>query len=599
MQKSKANIIIHFKKSYFFVGSSIKGNIEINSGSSGLIKDIIIEIFLNEEWDFKEGDKYKIENNRKKIASYQIDLNKLNVFKKVDEDNFLLPVGITFIPFDFHFSEKNSPCFEYPLPDKRAFIRYSFSAMISSKNITGSATTPIIFLSRPIIKSNKILSQQVKQTIKKWKLIGEGNTILKVSIPDDNYKINSICELNIEIDNTKGKIAIKEYKVTLIRSIKYKSLNNVEKHKNTTKIVRERVKAEVKQGQKKDFKYNLKFKEKNVLKKYKYNLNENPYHKLKMEEINFFMPTVQSQIIACDYTIKVCLYFEAFVDKNHRPRVKIPVYLVHQLPKNLQLGNDEQIGFEEAIKSNFEEKKMVNNISKSYNIYINNNQIYNFNNNNNYIIRDNKSFMNKLDNNYNLNDNNYSLPSMEDIEKVNKEKKQNEINNINSNQNINNFEKPNKKNEIINNYENDIKKNQYINNYEGNKMSDINENYDAPVPLGLSQNINNFSDDINNNNNYDIKEVNHNIINNNIYPNLEGKNINNNEKINYENNNNKNINNNENINNYEINNIEKINLNKSDDEDFSLFNQDTQDNQPNNSKDQNEKQNKYQNINEI
>ena len=590
MKKSKANIIIHFKESYFFVGSSIKGNIEINSGSSGLIKDIIIDIFLYEEWDFKEGEKYKIENNRKKIASYQIDLNKLNVFKKVDEDNFLLPVGITFIPFDFHFSEKNSPCFEFPLPDKRAFIRYSFSAIISSKNITGSATTPIIFLARPIIKSNKILSQQVKQTIKKWKLIGEGNTILKVSIPEDNYKYDSICELNIEIDNTKGKIATKEYKVTLIRSIKYKNLNNVEKYKHTTKIVRERVKAEVKQGQKKDFKYNLKFKERNVLKKYKYNLNENPYHKLKMEAINFFMPTIQSQIISCDYTIKVCLYFEAFVDKNHRPRVKIPVYLVHQLPRNLQLGNDEQIGFEEPIKSNFEEKKMINNISKSYNIYINNNQIYNFNNNN-YIIRDNKSFINKFDNNNNLNDNNDFLPSMEDIEKVNKEKKQNEINNINSNQNINNYEKPYKKNEIINNYENDIKKTQYINNFEGTKMSDFNEDYDAPVPLGLSQNINNFSDDINNN--YDIKEVNQKGINNNIYPNLDIKNINNNEKINYENNNN------ENINNYEINNIEKNNLNKSDDEDFSLFNQDNQDNQLNDLIDQNEKQNKYQNINEI
>ena len=365
-QKSKANIIIHFEKSYFFVGSFIKGNVEINSSQSGFIKDIILEIFLYEEWNFKEGEKYKLENNRKKVSAYQIDLNNLNILKKVDADNFLLPIGITYIPFDFRFSEKNCPCFEFPLPDKRAFIRYSFYATISSQNINGSASTSIFFLSRPIYKNNKILSLQVKQTIKKWKLIGEGNTILKVSIPEDNYKYDSICQLNIEIDNIKGKMAIKEYKVTFIRNIKYKNLKNIEKHKNTTKIVRERVKAEVKPGQKKDFNYNLKFKEKNVLKKYNYNLTANPYN-VKIEEINFFMPTVQGSIISCDYTIKVCLYFEAFVDKKHRPRVKIPIFIVHQLPKDFESGNDDLIGFEDAIKLNFEEKKNAKILSKSYN----------------------------------------------------------------------------------------------------------------------------------------------------------------------------------------------------------------------------------------
>ena len=574
-QKSKVNILIHFEKSYFFVGSLIKGNIEINSGSSGFIKDIIIEILLFEEWNYKEGEKYKIENNKKKVSTYQIDLNKLNILKKVDEDNFSLPIGITFIPFEFSFSEQNIPCFEFPLPNKRAFIRYSFCAMISSQNITGSSNIPIFFLSRPIIKNNKILSLQVKQTIKKWKLIGEGNTILKVSIPEDNYKYDSICILNIEIDNTKGKITIKEYKVTLIRTIKYKNLNNEEKHKNTTKIVRERVKIEVKPGRKEDFKYNLKFKEKNVLKKYNYKSNANPYN-IKIEDINFFMPTVEGSIITCDYTIKVCLYFEAFVDKNHRPRVKMPIYFVHQLPIDYQLGNDEEIAFEDVIKSNFEVKKNVKNLSQSYSINMNNNQIDNFHKDNlkdnNYNIKYNKSFNNNCESKYNFNEDNESLPSMDDIENVNKEKKQKEINYIFNDQ-------------IINNYQNNNNNN--INNYGNTIIDDISGNYDAPMPFGFSQNINNFINDINNKNNYFLKENNQNEMNN-IYPNLDGNNINNNENIKKENNNNEKINyenknndyenknddyenkNNKNVN-YE-NNIEKNNLNKSDDDDFSLFN---------------------------
>ena len=64
-QKSKVNILIHFEKPYFFVGSFVKGNIEINAGSCGIVKDIILEIYLYEEWDFKE-EKHKIENNKKK-----------------------------------------------------------------------------------------------------------------------------------------------------------------------------------------------------------------------------------------------------------------------------------------------------------------------------------------------------------------------------------------------------------------------------------------------------------------------------------------------------------------------------------------------------
>ena len=546
-RKSKANILIHFNKPYFFLGTFIEGIIEINSGSSGLIKDIIIEILLYEEWNFKEGEKNKIENNRKKVATYQIDLNKIQILKKVDEDNFLLPIGINFIPFYFLFSEINTPCFEFPLPDKRAFIRYFLYTRISSQDIAGSATAAIYFLARPIIKENKILSLTVKQTIKKWALIEGGNTVLKVSIPDDNYKYNSICKLDIEIDNTKGKISIKEYKVTLIRIIKYKNINNIEKHQNITKIVRETVKAEVKPGQKKHFNYNLEFKEKNVLKTYNYNMKANPYN-INIKEINFYMPTVHGSLTDCDYNIKVCLYFENFVDKNHRPRVEMPVYLVHQLPKDYQLEkNNAQIGPEGSLKSNFEGKKNVQILPKLIN-----NQINNFNNN----------------------FNNDSLPK-QNIENVNQQKKQNEI--LNNELNINN-------NQNKNNDENNKNDNQNINNFVKNKEDNINGDYDAPVPFGLNQYNNNISNYINNNNNFDIKENNQNIINNNIYPNLDDNNININE-----NNNNKN-------NNYENNNNDNNNLNKSDDDDFCLF---TQDNQPNDLNNQNEQQNKYEDINAI
>ena len=365
-KKSKVNILIHFEKSCFYVGEFIKGNIEINTSSSAIIKDITIEIFLTEEWKLKEGDKTKTFSDKKRVVLYNLNIKSLKVFKIVDEDNLILPIGLTFIPFNFHFSEQNIPCFEFPCPDKRASIRYSFIATIDSTFTNGSAIVPICLLSRPIIETEKKLSASIKQTIKKWKLFGEGDTELKVSFPENNYKYDSICKLKIEIDNTKGKIATKEYKVTLIRTITFTDQEGEIKHKECNKIVRESVKAEVKPGHKNEFEYKLLFKEKNLKKNYNYNMQANPYN-IDIEKINFFMPTVKGLLISCDYVIKVCLYFDSFVDNTHRPRIQLPVYLVHQLPADYQMEKQENIINRNTYKESENNRNKVKFISKSYN----------------------------------------------------------------------------------------------------------------------------------------------------------------------------------------------------------------------------------------
>ena len=58
-------------------------------------------------------------------------------------------------------------------------------------------------MSRPFLDSEKLLSKSSKQHIKKWKIFDKGETILKISFPENNYKYNSTCKLNIEIDNIK------------------------------------------------------------------------------------------------------------------------------------------------------------------------------------------------------------------------------------------------------------------------------------------------------------------------------------------------------------------------------------------------------------
>ena len=487
--KSKANIIIHFYKSCFYLGEFIKGNIEINTNSTALIKDVIIEIFLKEDWRIKEGqgEINKSDNYEIRVVNYKLNLNKIQNLRKIDNEQYLLPVGITFLPFNFRFSDETIPCFEYPLPEKRAYIRYNFVVNLISSNINGKASTSLCLLSRPIIDSEKKLSMSIKQKIKKWKLFGEGDTILNVSVSENNFKFDSFCQLNIEIDNTKGKICTKELKITLIRTINFKNKNGDIKHKDEKKIVREKVKAEVKSGEKKQIELNLSLKEKNTNTIYNYNSQYNPYN-IDIQKINFFMPTVKGKLISCDYIIKICLYFETFVDVKHRPRIYIPIYLVHQLPVDYQLEIQEQIELENAIKLSQNDKNSKKNVANTYNDY---NQKYNLYSDYDNNFEDNQNQINLPQNIIEEEQQRYSLPTLELIEEAHRKRiliekyEDNELNQNNNKNEINNFDSCSPSanvnaptqfdiNQNVNNNKNIININDY--NIDNNNINDINYN---------------------------------------------------------------------------------------------------------------------------
>ena len=145
---------------------------------------------------------------------------------KIIDNNAILPIGKTLIPFNFHISENNCPCFEFPDPDKRSSIRYFFSVVIVSSDIIGNENMPLSLLSRPVIEPEKKLSMSIRQSIKKWKVIDQGNTTLTVTLPENNFKYSDICLLKIYIDNSKGELTTREYKVGLRRIITYNSLSN-------------------------------------------------------------------------------------------------------------------------------------------------------------------------------------------------------------------------------------------------------------------------------------------------------------------------------------------------------------------------------------
>ena len=108
------------------------------------------------------------------------------------------------------------------------------------------------------------MSKSIKQEIKKWKLFDKGETILKISLKENNYKDDSNFKINIDIDNSKGKTDTKEYKIKIYRKIKLKNKNGDLKYEDETLIIDEVVKAVVPKGKKDIFEYNFNFKEKDT-----------------------------------------------------------------------------------------------------------------------------------------------------------------------------------------------------------------------------------------------------------------------------------------------------------------------------------------------
>ena len=459
-----AKVTLFFDKPYFYVGEFVRGTIEINTNALISISGILIEIILTEHWKLNDSsnDYDKTLTDAKTIVTYNLDLKCLAKYK-TNNNKYLLPYGVTLVPFNFRFSEENNPSFEYPLPGKRDFLRYNFRVNVKSPNISGNSSYYLCLISRPIIQSEKLLTKSINQHIKKWKIFDKGDTILKISIPENNFKYDSKCDVTIEIDNTNGKVATKEYKIMLIRKTIFKNKMGEIKGNDITNIVSERVRAIVEPKKKEIFEYNLILKEKEINKKYNYLMETNPYD-IEMNKINFYMPTINGSIISCNYEIKVSVYFNFFVAYDDRPRIIMPIYIVHQLPYDYQLEIQEQIDYENALQ-----KSMFDNANQKHKEKIENKNNYQNKDLNNKIY--NKS-LDKNNDDINFNEEeDESLPSLEAIEEAKK------------NRNYNN---------------NDIIENKKNNNSIIESMNDININekneYDncppplfesAPVPFGF------------------------------------------------------------------------------------------------------------------
>ena len=483
--RQNLEIKVNFNKPFFYVGEYIQGNIILQTVKSGLIEKLFITIYLCQKWEIVGQLPLA---NEKRIGSIEINLSKYLSLSEV-EGNYLLKGGINKIPFKFKITDDLDPCFEYPLKDRYAFLRYKFN--ISVYSISFKQTYfyfNLRLFSRPNIDNKKkCLNKSVSKTLKKWGFFSIGTTILTVSIPDNNFKYDDTnFKIAIYIDNLFGKETINEARVKLTRLVEFIGKDNNIVYNEQTEVALKNVQIELGAHSKKYLEVILPLKEEDT-RRYIYTENNQIPYDLIMSDINYYMPTLFSKIFTCKYELSVTLNFDCRISESNLPKITFPIYIVHQSPLERLIEIQKEKLLEPKNKNMFDFNNNNNNNKNKININIINN------NNNNYLIGNKNENMNNKNN-----INNFEEDDPAPFINLNnfQNKNINEINNIFLN-NINNHNKNDSK--MFTNSKESINFNK-ANNINYNVNININNNVDNSVNNNFNNNSNSNSNNSNNSN---------------------------------------------------------------------------------------------------
>ena len=417
-------IKIELDKEFYLPGETIQGSIMINCIENIRLNTISISLLHKECWFVQETTEVKYgEKYNQSITQFNIDIK--NYIKDFNE---ILVSGNYVFPFKIDLPHDLEPCFEYPYPNRYAYLRYLFQCELLPKEINIKSQKYILIKSA----SNKIPSQKFFSSIvnvHKWGFFDGGTTMLKASYDKINYKINDVIPINIDIDNSRGKLKVKNCKIRIIRTIQFNKLRGPEKYPLEKTIYSKQFNSEVLPFNKGQFLFQIQLKDDDLI-NLEYLIEENPYPNIR--DINLLVPSIDSKILKCFYRIQVSLYFDSFVTSGYRPRVKLPIFVTHFIDEennniinninvNEMLGNnfdnfndgnysinDSSLIYDQNFMKNNNQNSLINNINENEKNdsnndlieYIKSNKIKNQNNNENnnikpnYIELKNESFYN-------------------------------------------------------------------------------------------------------------------------------------------------------------------------------------------------------------
>lgn len=346
---------IELNKTEFFQDDYIRGKIILHPMQPTLLHDISIKLLSTESWIYTITES----NVNTQINNTTVVETTVGVGKKLNISTHLInlqPATFEF-PFSIKIPPNALPVFEFPLPNRRGFIRYSLVAEIVSNFTSGKAEVPVVVLSRPkeLSSPNRY---DANPEIRMYGMFSKGHCQISVQYQTNNWKIGTEVPISVEVNNKDCNLSVTSLRVVLTRKVDFYDKAGTCKFSNPKRLFQSDFPVSVKKGQVGNFNFSIPLSD-NQLNEYNYVEVFNPY---KNVNLNIMMPSVNGTIIKCDYFIKVTAYFSSMVSYSYRPRVIVPLSITHQNQSEYIAEAEMRRQIEESVN---QENNQILNISNS------------------------------------------------------------------------------------------------------------------------------------------------------------------------------------------------------------------------------------------
>ena len=516
-------LTVQFKKESYYEGQVVEGVIIFEPKQRVAINDILIKFHQSEYFVYVIDDKETISELNSNVF-FEKPIGAANYLNMGGQGGMIsLNPGSYKFPFQFTLPNNIPPSFEYPFKNRRASLRYTFTAVVVSPYLQTLTESYMWIKARPINIPDQIKHENYV-TVKNVGIVSRGKSGIAIFTMANNYRINDMLPFTVDIYNEECGVQVKEVKISLKRTVTFVKAGKQYQHR--VAILRKKYPCLCYKNSRNSYHYDDIQIRDGIFKDADFNRALNPYPFI--DDLNLLMPNMRSNLIKCEYSLKATSYFDLSVLGKNRPRVEMPIYITHQLQKEFEYEkNTNQYN---GQGQEFAGRDFQRGFAAHNNPFENNNNDWgNNNNNNNNNNWGNSNNNNNSGNNYNKNNQSSSLStSTAGTKKFSYEayiatKKLN-----NPNQNNNNDWKSKSTFQSSSNFGN--------NNNWGNN------------------NNNNWGNNNNNNNNWNNNSQWGNNNNNNPFENNNNNNWGNNNNNNWGNNNNNNWGNNNNNNNWNNNN---------------------------------------------
>ena len=529
LKLSKSNFIsFSLQKKDFFISEPITGEVTLTNISNLNISNISnfkISLYIYEGWIASKNDrKHSVDSDsdRHDIFDRETKINKIEEIILEINKNQNINSRIINLPFMINTNNFSFPSFEYPKFQIRGFIRYILRGEIvqlnSNVNNLEMTDEMIQIKTLPFIL-NSPLTSSTSTHIEKWGLMNKGTINMTCSIKKNTFFIKEIIPIDINIDNSNGKMDVNEIKVTIHRLVNFSPCVHKAKFNFDKTINKKKFKVLINKGEINDLHCNIDL--------YDHDISltsiSGEYEPLNNKvDINEYLPTCISSLIKCEYNIKISLYFDSYATKKSRPRCVIPISVGHfkenmENYQNNQFNTNQNISSYSNQNTNIYSNQNLNNYhNQNQNIYpiqnINNsiNQNQYITNQNNNIYPNQNEITNQNNNIYNnqneINQNNNIYPNQSQINQSNfiypNQSQINQCNNIYPNQNeitpnnktninkSNTYIYPNQNNNFYMKQNTNIYPNQNINNNQNNNNYMNNQNLNPQMNINQNEEIN-------------------------------------------------------------------------------------------------------------